>query len=92
MIVVKVEMWPGGDGRKAYEFARAYIANEAVTTQQTGGKLGDYSVKLYGGVSGRLVNLARPPWRVGTVSSFNRSVLGAWHLIYLALKETLGRK
>jgi hypothetical protein len=89
MIVIKVEMWPGGDQRKAYEFGRAVLINQEERTVATKGSRGDYFVRLWGGVSGKRVLLSNRPWRQGFVRDFPRQQLGAWHLICQALKEVL---
>lgn len=44
MIVVKIEMWPGGIQQRAYDIGRMTIANVGVAQ---GGKRGDYMVKLF---------------------------------------------
>jgi hypothetical protein len=53
VIVIKIEMWPGGNESRAQEFARATITNQTSTTQQTAGRLGDYVIRLSGGIWGR---------------------------------------
>ena len=88
MIVVKLEMWPGGDESKAVEFGRAYITNQLVTSVQSGGQQGDYQVKLYGGVYGRR-DLLKRLWKKASVDGFDRVRMGAWDLLYLALKAAL---
>jgi hypothetical protein len=89
MIVVKVEMWPGGDERRAEEFSRAYIANEVTTTVSTQGRQGTYTVRLMGGIWGRPDCLKRT-WKMGKVEGFDRVKQGVWDLIYLALRDTVG--
>lgn len=91
MIVIKVEMWPGGDESKAEEFSRAYIDNRVVTTLRTGGTHGDYHAKFMGGIWGR-PDCARRIWKTSTVSGFNRTTRGVWDLIYLALKAAVGTR
>jgi len=89
MIVVKVEMWPGGDEARASELARAYIANQVTTTVETRGAAGDYSVELRGGVYGR-PDLLKRVWKKGTVLGFDRVKRGTWDLLFQALKNTIG--
>jgi hypothetical protein len=89
MIVLKVEMWPGGDETRAIEFGRAYIANQVKTTVTSAGALGDYSVELRGGVYNRL-DLLNRTWKRGSVTGFDRVRRGAWDLIYQALRATVG--
>lgn len=89
MIVIKVEMWPGGDESKAEEFGRMILANQVATTLRTGGSHGDYSVILLGGVWGRQ-DLLKRNWKTGKVTGFNRQARGAWDLIREALNNCLG--
>jgi hypothetical protein len=88
MLVIKIEMWPGGDSSRAVEFARGYIANQVSTTAATNGARGDYSVDLRGGVYGRQ-DLAHQVWRKSRVLGFDRQRCGAWHLLMLAIQACL---
>lgn len=89
MIVIKVEMWPGGNESRAQEFARATITNQISTTQQTGGHLGDYVIHLSGGIWGR-PECQKRIWRSGRVFDFNRRSRGIWDLLYLGLRGLVG--
>lgn len=91
MIVIKVEMWPGGNESRAKEFARMKIANKVKTTVSSGGELGDYDVELLGGVYGR-DDLLSKVWKRGAVAGVNRRTRGAWDLILLALQATVGKR
>ena len=82
MIVIRVEMWPQGDKTRAVEFGRAYITNQATTTQASGGALGDYAVVLQ----------SLQAWKRGVVTGFNRRTRGAWDLLLLALQNTIGNR
>ena len=88
MIVIRIEMWPQGDKTRAVEFGRAYITNQATTTQVSGGSLGDYAVVLHGGVYGKSLQV----WKRGVVTGFNRRTRGAWDLLLLALQNTIGNR
>jgi hypothetical protein len=88
MIVVRVEMWPKGDKARAVEFARAYIINQATTTQASGGALGDYRMELHGGVYSKPLRA----WKCVKVVGFNRRARGAWDLLYLALRNAIGAR
>lgn len=65
----------------------AVIANDGVRSQQTGGARGSYDVAL--SKRGAKVNEI---WRCGKVKDFNRKRLGAWDLLYLALRATVGER
>lgn len=89
MIVIKVEMWPGGDESRAKEFARATITNQVKTTVASKGQLGDYAVRLSGGIWGRPDCMKRT-WKTGSVTGFDRIRRGIWDLLYLAMRNTVG--
>jgi hypothetical protein len=91
MIVVKVEMWPGGDESRAQEFARATITNQVKTTVQSAGKFGDYAVRLSAGIQGRPECMKRTR-KAGTVTGFDRVRRGIWDLLFLALRNTVGNR
>ena len=82
MVVVKLEIWPGGDELKMREIGRAHIANISNLAD-----VSDYSVILFGGIYGRLMSGI---WRRGTVKGFDRKRRGAWDLLLLALEATVG--
>lgn len=91
MIVVKVMMWPGGDESKEKEFGRAYVVNNAVETNASGGTLGEYVISLHGGAYGMKNYYPRGnPYRQGKVQHFDRVSLGVWDLMYQALKVLVG--
>jgi len=89
VIVVKLEMWPGGKAERAVEFGRMLIMNQMTTTQETRGELGDYLAEARGGVYGR-PDLMNRVWKSGQVRRFNRKTRGAWDLLYLALRGLVG--
>lgn len=91
MIVIKVEMWPGGDESRAKEFGRAVITNKMGRTMETGGGKGDYTVSLHGGVWGMEHYKPRGnPWKQGSIEDFDRVNRGAWDLIFLCLRRVVG--
>jgi len=92
MIVIKVEMWPGGDESRAQEFARAEINNTVRTTVQSSGDLGDYEVRLWGGVYGGHYWPKGNTWRTGNVQGFNRTTRGLWDLLFCALRNIVGER
>lgn len=50
MIVVKIEMWPGGDPKKAKQIGAVRIDNDGTA----GRGLGNYNVMTQDGLSGRV--------------------------------------
>ena len=89
MVVIKVEMWPGGNESRKQEFARAEITNLASTTIATQGGKGDYHVRLSGGIWGR-TDVMHRTWKTGKVKGFDRVKRGIWDLLFLALLDTVG--
>ena len=89
MIVVHVQLWPGGDQSKAKHLGTATITNDGTgdPANRRRGKestLGNYRVRL----SKRGQPTVR--WRDGRVEGFRRKRYGAWDLLYLALRACLG--
>lgn len=82
MIVVIVELWPGGDPARKRHLGTAKIANDGRGTLFDG----DYNVTL--------LKNGRPNqvWRKGRVEGFPRRRLGAWDLLYRALSATVGSR
>ncbi len=74
MLVIKIELWPGGDKSRARSLGEAEIANVGGDAQ-----IGDYAVRLlkWGG--------GRRTWKKGEVRGFPRLRLGPWDLLYRAL-------
>ncbi len=89
MIVVKVEMWPGGDELRAKEFARMIVSNQMKTTLESKGELGDYAVELRGGVYGR-PDLYGKVWKKVKITGFNRKAKGLWDLLFVGLLAAVG--
>lgn len=82
MVVVKIELWPKGDESKATPIAIARITNDGTGTAE----LGNYAVSL--SHAGKF--FGRPgAWKTGRVLRFNRT-WSPYHLVYYALKITLG--
>lgn len=79
MIVVKVELWPHGDARKAKELTRMAIANDA-----SGDSLyGNYDVVVHNNQQFR-----KGVWRTGQVKGHDRSI-SPWYLVRSALDSAL---
>jgi hypothetical protein len=76
MLVVKIELWPGGREADKKTLATGTITNIGGTLTQ-----GDYFVDLR--------DKAGRPWRHATITGFPRKRLLAWDLLYRALKSLL---
>ncbi len=85
MIVVKIELWPGGNERKSVELGRTYINNTGGTDDR-----GEYDVRVCR--KGKLdflkdVLRGRGPLRTGHVSDYPRLSYNVWRLVLRALLE-----
>lgn len=85
MIVVKIELWPYGDGNKAREIGRTYIAN-------VGGSMtkGNYEVAVCkkGTTKCPLIKSDKvKAARTGSVEDYPRLTYNVWRLIIRALKS-----
>jgi len=81
MVVVKIELWPLGDEKKAREIGRAEIVNDGTGTTERS----NYAVNLlhsgkYYGTPG--------VWRIGRVED-HRRMLSPYHLVQKALYDAL---
>lgn len=88
MIVIKVELWKGGDPTRVEDLGSARITNTGDTSSNTAGAIGDYRVELLTGA-----RYSRTPgriWKFGTVTGFPRQGLGPWDLLYRALRDLVG--
>jgi two-component SAPR family response regulator len=91
MIVIKVDMWPGGDSKRAYNLFEAIIHN--VSRLST---LSDYEyvISKRGGFKTTPDKIARVDvkhiLRRGIVTRFPRLRLGAADLLYRCLKAGFG--
>ena len=86
MIVVKLEMWPGGNPAKAREIGRTYINNVGGTE-----KRGDYDVRVCrkGHVDHhvKVFREGKGIVRRGHVSNYPRLSYNVWRLIIRALRS-----
>ena len=80
MVVVTVDLWPGGQQERAQPLGRAEIANDGTGAQG----VGHYRVRLF--QKGK----ARRVWRTTRVTDFPRKRLGAWDLLCRALMQLVG--
>lgn len=79
MLVVTVEVWPGGNP----EYKRTMGVAHIVNTGEGNLAVGTYDVRLLKWTKGGGI------WRRGRVVEFPRKVGGPWDLLYLALKDAL---
>lgn len=87
MIVIRMELWPGGDQTRAIDLGVGVIANQGETGANTHPP---YSVRLL--KSARFSKRAGETWRSGTVAAYPRNDKrwGPWELLALALEATIG--
>lgn len=81
MIVVKIEVWPGGDKARAYEMGRMEIANDATTT------LFDQTKGNYDAVVTWPAPSGTPIRRTARVEDYPRQEFTVWELV----RRLLGR-
>jgi hypothetical protein len=91
VIVVKVELWPGGDEGRKRSLGEARISNDATESLTTELRGGSYDVVLLTG-DPPLSKKAGKEWRRGRVTGFPRIKLGPWDLLYRALRATVGSR
>lgn len=82
MVVIKVELWPRGNSKEAELIGMATIINDGSSPRDTRGNY-NYSFSKRGG-KGIL--------RQGMVKGFPRKDLGAWDLLYRALRNAFGSR
>ncbi len=88
MIVVTIQLWPGGNRHDASELGRMYIANDGTGTHEHGNyqvavcKKGAQAVPfpMNPSLSGKRAT------RYGRVESYPRERLPIWHLMLRAIK------
>lgn len=84
MLVVKVELWPGGrGGEHAKELCRAYISNDGKTSNATSGEYGAYDAKF---MQSTQYNPDKV-WKKGRVDKMHRKRRGVWDILYVALRS-----
>lgn len=97
MIVIRIELWPGGSHERRKTIAVGTIANTGGTEAR-----GEYGARFYGAGNGATRDIShvyeklarvgrdpREPWRVAYVKGFPRKREGAWALLMLALIEAV---
>ena len=78
MLVVKIEMWPGGRESKAFEIGRMLIHNTSWTGKQA--RRGDYAIRLMRKGSPKAVS------RTADVLDYPRLSYPVWKLVRRALE------
>ena len=81
MIVVWMELWPGGDSTHARSLGMATITNDGSGTHLRG----NYNVVLYKG------GKKRSTYKQTRVEGFTRRRSNAWKLLYTALMNAFDR-
>jgi hypothetical protein len=76
MLVVKIELWPGGDERSAKMLGIGKIVNDGRGCE----KRGSYYFTL---------RTVRRVWAIGRVEGFARKSRNAWELLHLCLKAAI---
>lgn len=99
MIVIRVELWPGGNHAVRKTIGVGVIANTGGTEAR-----GEYEARFYGAgnsksgdISGVYDDIAKGPlrgmmrssWRAGRIVNFPRKVYGVWVLLNAALRASL---
>jgi hypothetical protein len=87
MLVIKIEMWPGGDQSRAYPHGEIRITNISEGAQRSAASLvGDYLVELF-----KSPKLAKAPgvWKRATVRGFPRRRLGTYDLLLRGLAAAI---
>lgn len=74
MLVIKIELWPGGDQKRAKTIGIGKIGNDATGDCSTG----NYNATLF--------SEDKTLWKKGRVEGFPRK-LTAWDLLYRVLKN-----
>jgi hypothetical protein len=82
VLVVRIELWPGGNEQQKRDLGTAFIVNDMAGTRQ----LGRYNVMLS--------KWGRPdtPWRVGRVDGFDRLRGSPWDLLRKAITAATGSR
>lgn len=88
MIVIKLEMWPGGYEANKYELGRAYLWNDGKGTTARG----NYDGAIMRKGDARPPHLAGAITRTGQVRGYPRLSYTVWELIRRFLNDALSIK
>lgn len=83
MIVIKIEIWPGGFEQYAKELYRGFIWNDATGTPEKG----NYKVEL--NKKGQKIK-GKGVWKSWSFKGFERKKLLAWDLLAISIVGALG--
>jgi hypothetical protein len=80
MIVVRVELWPFGNQARAIPLGTATITNDGSGGLHVGNYNAEFSKR----------GAKASTWKSSRVEGFPRKRLGAWDLLYRALRSAVG--
>lgn len=83
MLVVIIEIWPGGDEQRKRRLGVATIVNDGKGTEE----IANYQFEIFKGPE--LGSRNRSVWKRGKIQGFARRMLGPWDLLYRGLKQTV---
>jgi len=83
MIVVNIELWPHGSKDRSKTIGNLVIVNDGTGNVEHG----NYNVAL--SHAGIYYGKKKEPWKTGSVKNHKR-MLSPYHLVYKAIKNTLG--
>lgn len=87
MIRVTVELVSAVSPKRNKVLGVAYLTNDLKTSVASRGALGAYDVKL-----SKWAPKEKEIWKEGRVDNFDRKKRGGWDLLYLALRNIVGRR
>jgi len=87
MIKVTIELASAINPGRSKVLGIATISNDGETTKESKGKKGSYSVWL-----SKWAPKQNQTWKKGKVENFDRVKRGSWDLLYLALKNIVGKR
>lgn len=79
MLVVHLEVWPGGDSTKRRKIGQINITNDGTGTEE----VGNYNISA--SHAGKYYGTNPKPYKIGKLAGFNRS-LSPYRLLSRALK------
>lgn len=82
MVVIRIEMWPGGDQSKAYPLGTMAVANKDVDAV-TGLRSYNWQISKFDGTG---------VWKKGSIGRHNPKTHGPWDLLYRILALAVGTR
>jgi hypothetical protein len=86
MVVVKIELWPGGSEEHKEEIGSMKITNKGATED---GKFGRYFYELF---KSKKYSKSEGVWKKGEMHWFPRLTRGPYDILYRVLKEAVGSR